>query len=331
MMIGRTNMSEYPWGSIPSNSKPGQYAVRNVDPEGKNPDLDLLWGISPAGNSALLINYREEEWRPDPLPQFASIKVQDSKDDHILAIELVDSNSTEMFYRICLDLIDASIESGVSKTRATCLFRLEKWSALLKRRSQLLSEEEQKGLIAELLTLRDCILPIMDDSSALLGWTGPNNETQDFNYGQTAIEVKSKRKTSQPHVLISSETQLTVSDNEKLFLRVAEINRDANGKGFTLDDIVQSVMDGISDPLQQSHMASKLASVGYFEQDNYEAFTWSLGAVDVYEVQRGFPRIAKDNLDFRIDKVSYRLDLDYCSDFKTDDRAIQSSLRSNDE
>mgnify|MGYP001045336985 FL=1 len=324
-------MTEYPWDSIPSNSKPGQYAARSTDADGDYPWLDISWGISPTGNAALIVGYDAGEWNADPLPQFSSIKIQDSKLDRILAIELMDSSSLDMFYRICLDLVDASRKATPSHTRSTCLYRLEKWSSLLKRRSRLLTEEEQKGLIAELLTLKDCVLEAMDETSALSGWTGPESETQDFNYGQIAIEVKSKRKTSQPHVLISSETQLSASSNERLFLRVVELNRDANGKGLTLDDIVEETKISIPNPLQRLHLESKLASIGYFAEDSYEAFSWSIGSIYTYEVKPGFPRIAKEALDYGIDKVSYRLDLDYCADFLASDRAIVSALRRNDE
>lgn len=324
-------MTEYPWESIPSNSKPGQYAARSTDAGGDYPWLDISWGISPTGNAALIVGYDAGEWNADPLPQFSSIKIQDSKSDRILAIELMDSSSLDMFYRICLDLVDASRNAASSQTRSTCLYRLEKWSSLLKRRSQLLTEEEQKGLIAELLTLKDCVLEAMDEASALSGWTGPESETQDFSYGQIAIEVKSKRKTSQPHVLISSETQLSVSSNERLFLRVIELNREANGEGFTLDDIAEETKNSISNPLQRLHLESKLANVGYFAEDSYEAFSWSLGSIFTYEVKPGFPKIAKEALDYGIDKVSYRLDLDYCAGFIANDRAIASALRRNDD
>ena len=331
MGIGEITMTEYPWDSIPSNSKPGQYAARSTDTDGDYPWLDISWGISPTGNAALMVGYDASEWNADPLPQFSSIKIQDSKLDRILAIELMDSSSLDMFYRICLDLVDASRKAAPSQTRSTCLYRLEKWSSLLKRRSRLLTEEEQKGLIAELLTLKDCVLEAIDETSALSGWTGPESETQDFNYGQIAIEVKSKRKTSQPHIIISSETQLSASPNEKLFLRVVELNRDVTGKGFTLDDIVEKTKNSIPNPLQRLHLESKLASIGYFAEDSYEAFSWTIGSIFTYEVKPGFPRIAKEALDYGIDKVSYRLDLDYCADFLASDRAIISALRRNDE
>lgn len=326
--IGRKTMSEYPWESVSPNSKPGQYAVRSIDTDGEYPWLDVSWGISPKGCAALIICYNAKEPSFDPLPQFASIKVQESKADGILAIELIASDSMDMFYRICLDLIEAVKEANPEQIRSTCLFRLEKWSSLLKRQSQLLSKEEQKGLIAELLTLKDCILPVMDEESALCGWSGPDGGTQDFNYGQTAIEVKSKRKSSQSHVLISSETQLSASSNERLFLRVVELNFEQSRKGFTLNDVVAETRGSLSSPLHRAHMDSKLASAGYFEEDSYEAFAWSLGSIYTYEVVLGFPRIAKDSVDCGIDRVSYRLDLDYCAEFLSSDQEIAASLRS---
>lgn len=324
-------MSEYPWESIPSNPKPGQFAVRSTDVDGAYPWLDTSWGRTPAGNAALIIGYKKSEWKPDPLPQFASIRVQESKQDCVLAIELVDAAAIDMFYKICLDLIEAAREANSGQIRATTLFRLERWSSLLARRSKLLSVEEQKGLIAELLTLRDCIFPSVGIASALQGWTGPNNETQDFNYGQIAIEVKAKRKASQPFVHISSETQLAVGPNEQLYLRVVELNQEVSGKGFTLNSVVREVKGAISSPLHQSHFDSLLASIGYFDIDNYEAFAWSLGSIRVYEVTMDFPRITKDSIDFGVDKVSYRLDLDYCSDFESNDETLLVALRSDND
>lgn len=320
-------MSEYPWESIQSNPKPGQYAVRSIDANGDFPWLDISWGISPTGNASLIIGYKQVEWSVDPLPQFTSIRVQESKSDCMLAIELIDSSAIDMFYRICLDLIEASKEASPSQIRSTCLYRLEKWSSLLKRRSELLTAEEQKGLIAELLTLKSCVLSAIDESSAISGWTGPNDETQDFNYGQVAIEVKSKRKSSQPYVRISSETQLVVDSNERLFLRVVELNKETADKGFTLDDVVKEVKDAILSPLQRTHLESKLANVGYFEEDSYESFFWSLGSIHVYELTEGFPRIVKGRLDSGIDKVSYRLDLDYCGNYRSEDQVIIEALR----
>lgn len=116
---------------------------------------------------------------------------------------------------------------------------------------------------------------------------------------------------------MSSEGQLNTNASERLFLYVAEINSaSAETKGaFTIADVVKEVEAELGSPIQCELLVSKLATAGYFEEDDYSDSLWSEGITSYYEVRDGFPRLCSGNIAPGVRSVSYHVDLNFCDEF----------------
>ena len=234
----------------------------------------------------------------------------------------------DVFLKLCLDITVALQEVPDIAIRKACLLRLERWSSFLRPARSKMSLEAQKGLIAELHFLQRDALAIYSESSAIEGWTGPECGPRDFVYGQVFIELKSKRSSSNPAIIISSENQLNVNQTEKLYLCVSELNSapKESGKGFSITDVVNDIRRVIKSPLQLVSLDKKLAKVGYFDEDDYSDTRWSEGETH-YEVLDGFPKIDSKLCCPGVSKVTYQVDLDYCEEYLVDREQVISALR----
>lgn len=322
-------MSKYPWDKLVTPSQANEFTARLVDYEDNPRQKRIFWAKSWISGPALLVEYTYDVWRPVSLPVFKNIRVADSKDKAIIVIELLDLDLCDIFLKVCQDIIHSLQNVSSKAIRRACIFRLEKWSSFLRTSRTRLSPEEQKGLIAELRFLERESLTVYNENDAIYGWSGPELGARDFEYGQVLVEVKSKRSSANTNIVISSEKQLNVNENEKLFLYVLELNSTTaeDNKGFTLSDVVSKVRDGLESSLQRSALESKLAKVGYFDEDDYSDIRWSEGETYYYAVLEDFPKIDSKSCSPGVSKVTYQVDLDYCEEYLVDREQVISALR----
>ena len=117
---------------------------------------------------------------------------------------LRNSNQRDIFQTLCLDIISAAARAeSEAQAVSAALMRTWRWHHLLRGgRGSLLSPEEQKGLLGELLVLERILLPRMDAASAVTAWRGPLGAPKDFEIARVAIEAKTRR--GGPHRLSQS-------------------------------------------------------------------------------------------------------------------------------
>ena len=317
MTTQATSSSEFPWDGLHTPDNRGEFNAKlvsfDINPERRR----VFWAKSWSAHPAILVEYDGRARRRSCLPSFENIEVADYKDNNCLSVELLDQSMQDIFLKVGLDII-ASLQTVPPKACwKACLLRLERWSSFLKPSRSRMSPEQQKGLIAELLMLKGDILETLEPHDALEGWTGPESGPRDFAYGQTFIEVKSKRSAANPRIVISSEEQLNISDRERLFLFVAELNSApiSDEASFTVTDVVGETRELFESPLHRASFDTKLGRAGYFDEDDYAESRWTLGRTYYYEVKGGFPRIDSSSCMPGVSRVSYQVDLDYCEDY----------------
>lgn len=322
-------MTRYPWEEIAPEGSNGDYIARLVAPDFNPKARRLYWSRSWSGRPALLVEYECEPWHPKPLPLFKNLQISDYPEDCCLAIELLDRDMSELFYKVCLDIIGALQDALPSSTRKTCVLRLERWSAFLRPSRGRLSPEVQKGLIAELRFLHRDALEAHSPDVALEAWVGPERAPRDFAFGQKFVEVKSKRGSANPYIVIASEDQLNVGQSESVFLFVEEINSapSDDNSAVTVSDVVNEARSVFTSPLIRAELDSKLGLVGYFDEDDYSDFRWSEGSSYYYEVVSDFPRIESRSCVPGVSSVSYQIDLDYCVDYQIERVKLINTLR----
>lgn len=323
-----TKTTSFPWDGLEPPNRQGEYMARLVSGAENRLRRKIFWARSWAGRPALLIEYKCEPWKPTSLPTFKNILVSDHRDESSLIIELLDLDLRDIFLEVCIDIIDSLQEIGEKALRQACVLRLERWSSFLRPSRTKMSPEAQKGLIAELHFLQRDALTVYDEHAALAGWTGPEAGPRDFAYGQTFVEVKSKRSSANPNIVISSEDQLSVNSTERLFLYVVELNDapEDDSDAFTITEVVEETREAIQSPLQRAAFDSKLANVGYFDEDDYSHSKWSGGASYYYAVVDDFPKIDSHSCKPGVCRVAYQIDLDYCDDYRVERATVIENM-----
>lgn len=310
--------TEYPWDRLSAPARQGEYIARLVSDEDNPRRKKVFWAKSWSSRPALLVEYDCRPWKPTSLPTFKNILVADHQEENSLVVELLDSDLCDVFFKVCTDIIASLQDVSLKASRKACIFRLERWSSFLRPSRSRLSPELQKGLIAELHFLQRDALAVHGESDALRGWTGPDAGPRDFAFGQVFVEAKSKRSSANPNIVISSEEQLNVNPTEHLFLYVAELNVTSSDddEGFTVTDAVNEMREALESPLQRAALDSKLAGVGYFDEDDYSDFRWSEGSSYYYSVIGDFPKIDSQSCKPGVSRVTYQIDLDYCDGYR---------------
>ena len=320
-----------PWEGIRNVSSSSYYASKRVD-EVLNPrQRDLHWSLNETGNPALLIGYDADERCADSMPYFKGIATGEDRQRHLIVIALQDSAMRDAFLKVCIDIISVLQNVPKGQQRHAGIIRLERWAYFFRGKKAKLTEEEQKGLIAELVCLQRVTLKMLEPKAALRSWVGPQRAVHDFVFGQTSIEVKSNRGAGTPNITISSSSQLSVNDDEALFLYVVEVNQASSpNEGRTLADYVRHTRESFDSPLDALEFDLKLSQVGYSETDDYSSTLWSVGSIRCFTVSQDFPHIEEDSLNPAISCVTYKVNLNCCNPFEIGEEQIRNSLRGND-
>jgi len=327
-------MSDDPWSEIAASSAVGAINARRVDAGGQ---WNFFWAKDSDRHCLLLLRHRQFEGEARSLPKLRGIEVTDatpkSDGSHALVIRLLESSQRDIFHRLCLDIISAT-RVARSETEAVSLTvsRTWRWHHLLRGgSSDLLSAEEQKGLIGELLTLERAFLPSLSVRDALLAWLGPTGAPKDFEVGNICVEAKARRPGAIPEVSISSEFQLEIGSLRKLFLSVVDLSEAANGDAAspTLTEYADRLRDRIAtaDAGAIELYEARLDSAGFRWEDDYSDQRWLEGPQQFFDVTDGFPRITPDCFPSGVSRVKYAISLIDCQPYLVDlDRVTECIL-----
>ena len=315
-------MAENPWRDI---DPPGIFSSVKA----RRVDADLPWNFFWAkgvDNAVLLTLSHDSESAPDmPLPRLQDIEVTLSPTDEtgtrILALRLLDPGQQDIFLTLCLDIIASSAHAeSEAEAVSMALTRTWRWRHLLRGgRNLLLSPEEQKGLIGELLFLERLLLPQLGAAAAVGAWRGPLDSPKDFEVGRVAIEAKAHRGGATPFVAITSEDQLDETGVDALFLYVVDLNEVPHpaADGLTVSELADHVRQRIFalDPGAAGNLESLLSAAGLRTEDDYTQYRWLEGPSHLYRVTDGFPRIARTGLRSGVSHVRYSVSLPECEPF----------------
>ena len=321
-----------PWSSIDSPpSGSSRINARRVTP--KTP-WDLYWAVDSDRNILLILQHGAGVV-PRHLPKFRGLRVEaqpaDSGTDKRVVIRLTDREQRDIFLRFCRDIVEST---ALAKTEeqavARFLERTRRWHKLLQGyRDNRLSDEEQKGLIGELVVLERHLLPVLGTLDAVRCWTGPLDTPRDFEIAQIQIEAKTRGQ-AVPRVIISSEHQLASLGADRLFLHVTKVSiapENASG-AVTVTNMASRVRSLLieRDTAAVDPFESRLDTIGFDWKDDYSNKSWLIGDESVYEVCEGFPRITPATIPGGVGDVRYTLSLPDCEAFRVDPTALADAI-----
>ena len=284
-----------------------------------NHPLDFYLGMDVSGDRVLLLIIQDEETVPVQSQAINVVCRKRHDGQWALMFRLVRSELGRVFSHLCEDLVESSRKlSDTTNPARFVLARFERWQRLLKHgHTGLLDESALRGLICELLYLRQISIPRYGLAPAIKGWLGPLDAAQDFYYPDGYFEVKSIR-TGSSRVIISSADQLddTVEPLDLVAVILDPADRES-ADAFCLPDIISNMRHLLEeDPVALSTFEERLLAAGYIDSDEYKNLFFKAGKFRFFTVCDGFPRIMRSSLSSGINKVTYELDLTFCEPFE---------------
>ena len=326
-------MSDSPWRDIEPPTSIHTANARRIDA-----DLpwDFFWARAVDGRVMLTLQHAATSGPAARLPQIRDIEVTLSEADahgtRTLGFKLRDSSLRDLFHTLCLDIVSTTA-NAVSEADAvnTALRRTWRWHHLLRGgRSDLLTSEQQKGLIGELLVLERYLLPLLPASIAVEAWCGPLDAPKDFEVGLLAIEAKARRGSSQPRITITSEHQLDSAGVHYLFLHVVDLSAapETASESFSVSDVASRIRKRIvaDDPDVAGIFDGLLTAAGLVPEHDYSNMCFVEGQSRVFNVDDGFPRITATDILPGVERVNYSIMLGLCKAFEVPNSDLHDAI-----
>lgn len=221
-----------------------------------------------------------------------------------------------LFGHLCEDLIESTRGRTSDDVMAFVQERIARWETLFTRDSDgLLDEQTLRGLLAELMFLRDYALPAVGPGAAVYAWRGPLGNDHDFEFGLAAVEVKSV--TESRVVTISSVGQLDEGP-KPLRLSVFQLERSVSdaAPAFSAADVVSTLRSALrADSQASARFDEKLGLSGFRDHQTYSTRWYTLSGVSHFAVVSGFPRVRSADVPQGVVHVRYGIDLRQCEQF----------------
>lgn len=307
-------MSEDPWLTL------GGGADRLMGRRVSKPHiLDFYWARAKNGVPGLVLRGIEADWIPKvpPRPRGFTLDVEIRGDVVEVRIFLRATEDRDVFLTLCRDIVDYS-SSGASPEDCTkrAFRRIGHWhSLMLRARSSAMDAREIRGLIGELLMLEKLMVSIGTEA-ALNAWVAPEKHPQDFALDSRIVEVKTRASGSRFEVQISSLEQLEVL-NLPVFLLVIELVASTQSDSMSLNEVCARLLEiaRLDGPVQEDRLEMALLKRGFVRQEGYDLDRYRVAGSSAFAVRDGFPTITRPQVNVRVVKAQYTIDLSTLPEF----------------
>jgi hypothetical protein len=213
-----------------------------------------------------------------------------------LRLSLLERQLMPVFAALCRDVV-ACTRSGVDETRLGQIVvqRLVHWRSLLDRDAAGLGEATLRGLIGELLVLRDRLMPTLRPAEAIGAWRGPLGAPQDFVLPDgRRIEVK----TVGPHadqVRINGLAQLDACGDPLALVVVRGEGSPPDARGALSAPALIVELRGLlaAEPEALAAFEAALSGLGWHEHPSHDAVALRVVAIEDHEVGPDFALLTR--------------------------------------
>lgn len=235
-----------------------------------------------------------------------------------LSFSLLDNSYESLFLIFCNDIITICEKAGSDQAIVCAITRWKYWKEMFgKRKQTILDKQEIKGLIGELLILKECLLSKWGEERAVQAWMGPLLGHKDFEIDNTWYEVKSVNENA-IQVKISSFEQLESEEKGHLVVVRLEDTSTVAENSININKLVLEIISLISDVENLNVLQTKLDNIGYSFDEEYNSWNFLYKGRQSYYVDNKFPRIRKKDVDNAIGNAQYTILLDGIERFKED-------------
>ncbi len=233
-----------------------------------------------------------------------------------LSFDLIDNAYKSLFLVFCKDIITTCEKVGNEMAISYAVTRWKYWQEMFGRRKHnLLNKVEIKGLIGELIELKNHFMKENDERKAIECWMGPLFGHKDFEIGNTWYEVKSVNENA-IQININSLEQLEAEYEGHLVVVRLEDSNSTTSNSINLNGIVADIIEQIQEIDVIKIFQKKLDSIGYNYNTEYDKYNFIYKGTQKYKVNDEFPRIRRSELSLSVGNVQYSLLLDGLERFR---------------
>ena len=234
---------------------------------------------------------------------------------------LLDSCFEPTFYRFSDDMVNSSWDAtSDSDAYAYLKNRYFLWTRMFESFHNLTIPEVQ-GLIGELMFLKEFSIPKYGIEKAIMGWSGSEGDSKDYSYDDVWYEIKAVSSHKRA-ISISSCEQLDSDVKGYLIVYILD-KRSQCYNGISLNKLVTETSKQINSSHILEEFKNKLLLRGLsFSQpsdissEEPDAAKTEFEIIDqkCFLIDEKFPKIKRSDVDSRISKVSYQINLDAIQD-----------------
>ncbi len=279
--------------------------------------LDLYCGYDQMHRyTLLLVSNTEPQYLTSSKVIDVSVGRRKADSKWTLSFSLVDNDFKELFHRFCDDMIAASqmLKNPACGSDFMCA-RYISWQEMLSAsRGEILSRSEVKGLIGEMLFLRDVLIPKYGKEASLQAWIGPDMADQDFIFPDTWYEVKASTSDAK-QVQISSIEQLDCTKEGTLAVLALDRTSALDEHRVTINDLFRELMHEMEKDTFRTVFSNLLLKMGFYPRPEYDAFIYRLNRMCQYRVDRNFPCLRRANVPGGVVNATWTLALPAIKDW----------------
>lgn len=280
---------------------------------------DVFLGYSDAGDMSMVIADYSAPAKVDSSKLIEVLLTQRVDGKKALTFNLLDNAYDTMFIVFCKDIIMECEKVDRNKTISSAINRWNYWKELFgKKKRTLLNKAEIKGLIGELIELKEYFIPKYGEYDAIVSWMGPLYGHKDFEIYDTWYEIKTI-SVNAIQVEISSLEQLeSVIEGHLAIVRVEDTSATMEG-AINLNGIVVEIADSIKSQVDLDMFRTRLDNVGYSMDPEYENNCFLYKGAEIYTVNALFPKILRSDISTSIVNAKYSILIDGIAKFKEEE------------
>ena len=233
-----------------------------------------------------------------------------------IGFHLLENRYSRIFHTFCMTLIDETRNYRDDESAARCVERMYRnWKKMFTG-CRSLSDREVKGLIAELIFLRDCMIPEYGARRSLESWMHMKFGKQDFTVDDRWFEVKSVA-TGSNDFKVSSLEQLDRDDPGVLAAVFMQKASTQASDSVTLNSAYDSILEMLGPGEDSQLFQDIMEAIGYSHEPGYGEDAFRIDGIRTYEVREGFPRLRARELNpMGIPKAEYSISLDAIREYE---------------
>ena len=277
-------------------------------------NIDIFVGYNDNGQMSFVITEVGKEARVKS-SKIINVFLKRREDNKMaLTFDLVDNSYKSLFIIFCKDIINTCEKVGKDLAISNSILRWKYWKEMFGRRNlNILDKSEIKGLIGEMIELKDHFIKKYGTKVAVESWMGPLLGHKDFEISDTWYEIKTVSENALQLNISSFEQLESDVDGHLVVIRLEETSS-TSVFSINLNSIVLSVVDMITDPDDLELLKTRLDSVGYMPNAEYDNYNYVYKGKTSYLINEHFPRLRRKDFDKTIGNIKYTIMIDGISD-----------------